>query len=127
MPLHNRILIVDDQDDIRTLIRMILATKNYTLDEAHDGSSAMKRIKLQPPDLILLDIMMPGAPSGLDILRSIKEGPLINAKVVMISAKGQAKDVLEARIMGCDGYIVKPFTQQQLLDIVGTLLADQGS
>ncbi|NDH67486.1 MAG: response regulator [Gammaproteobacteria bacterium] len=116
------ILIVDDQDDVRKLMRMVLEPEGYQLIEAHDGQSAINQIQKHQPDLILLDIMMPGYPNGLELLEMIRRNKSMTVKIVMVSAKGQYDDVLAAAKLNCDAYIVKPFTLQHLLDTIKNTL-----
>jgi DNA-binding response OmpR family regulator len=116
------ILIVDDQEDVRKLIRMILSPEGYELLEAHDGKAAITQIQTYRPDLILLDIMMPGYPNGLELLDIVKKNKVMTTKIVMISAKGQFDDVVAAAKLRCDAYIIKPFTRQHLLDTIKTVL-----
>ena len=116
------ILIVDDQEDVRKLIRAILAPEGYELLEAHDGQAAITQIQTYRPDLILLDIMMPGYPNGLELLDIVKNNKVMTTKIVMISAKGQFDDVVAAAKLRCDAYIIKPFTRQHLLDTIKTVL-----
>jgi DNA-binding response OmpR family regulator len=116
------VLIVDDHDDVRKLIRMILSTEGYHLHEAFDGPSAITQIQKTRPDLILLDIMMPGYPNGLELLEMVKKNKVMSTKIVMISAKGQYDDVLAAAKLHCDAYIVKPFTRQHLLNTIKNVL-----
>jgi len=116
------ILIVDDHDDVRKLIRMILGAEGYELLEAFDGQSAIAQIQKYRPDLILLDIMMPGYPNGLELLEMVKKNKVMTTKIVMVSAKGQYDDVLAAAKLHCDAYVVKPFTRQHLLDTVENVL-----
>ena len=116
------ILIVDDQEDVRKLIQMILSPEGYELLEAHDGKAAITQIQTYRPDLILLDIMMPGYPNGLELLDIVKNNKVMTTKIVMISAKGQFDDVVAAAKLRCDAYIIKPFTRQHLLDTIKTVL-----
>jgi len=116
------ILIVDDHDDVRKLIRMILTPEGYELIEAFDGPSAITQVRKYRPDLILLDIMMPGYPNGLELLEMVKKNKVMSTKIVMVSAKGQYDDVLAAAKLHCDAYIVKPFTRQHLVDTIKNVL-----
>lgn len=119
------ILIVDDQEDVRKLIRMILSPEGYELLEAHDGQAAITQIQTYRPDLILLDIMMPGYPNGLELLDIVKKNKVMTTKIVMISAKGQYDDVVAAAKLRCNAYIIKPFTRQHLLDTIKTVLESE--
>ena len=119
------ILIVDDHDDVRKLIHMILSPEGYELLEAFDGPSAITQIQKNRPDLILLDIMMPGYPNGLELLEMVKKNKVMSTKIVMVSAKGQYDDVLAAAKLHCDAYVVKPFTRQHLLDTIKNVLESE--
>ena len=119
------ILIVDDQEDVRKLIQMILSPEGYELLEAHDGKAAITQIQTYRPDLILLDIMMPGYPNGLELLDIVKKNKVMTTKIVMISAKGQYDDVVAAAKLRCNAYIIKPFTRQHLLDTIKTVLESE--
>ena len=119
------ILIVDDQEDVRKLIRAILAPEGYELLEAHDGKAAITQIQTYRPDLILLDIMMPGYPNGLELLDIVKKNKVMTTKIIMISAKGQYDDVVAAAKLRCNAYIIKPFTRQHLLDTIKTVLESE--
>lgn len=117
------VLIVDDQDEVRKLLRMILAHEGYELLEAHDGASAINQIQKFRPELILLDIMMPGYPNGLELLDIVKKNKVMSTKIIMVSAKGQYEDVLGAAKLHCDAYVVKPFTRTHLTDTVQKVLS----
>ncbi len=122
METSTSILIVDDHDDVRKLIRMILNGEGFELHEAFDGPSAIAQIQKHRFDLILLDIMMPGFPNGLELLEMIKRNKVMNTKIIMVSAKGQYDDILAAAKLKCDAYVVKPFTRQHLLDTINKVL-----
>lgn len=117
-----KILVVDDQDDVRKLIKMILALEEYEIIEAHDGASAIAQLQKHRPDLILLDAMMPGYPNGLELLEMIKRNKIMSIKIIMVSAKGQQEDIMTAARLGCDAYVVKPFTRKHLLDTVNSVM-----
>lgn len=117
------VLIVDDQDEVRKLLRMVLAHEGYEFLEAHDGASAINQIQKFRPELILLDIMMPGYPNGLELLDIVKKNKVMSTKIIMVSAKGQYEDVLAAAKLHCDAYVVKPFTRTHLTDTVQKVLS----
>ncbi|HEV6967855.1 MULTISPECIES: response regulator transcription factor [Roseateles] len=119
-----KILIVDDHADIRRLLRMTLEFEDYEIEEAPDGESALAAATARRPDLVLLDVMMPGALDGLALCRQLRErfgsrGP----KVVMLSARGQARDREAGLQAGADAYLVKPFSPLQLIGCIADLWA----
>ena len=88
-----RILIVEDQPDIRKLIRMTLEFEDYEIHEAADGAFGLRMASAVGPDLVLLDVMMPGELDGLQVCQRIKSDPkLAGLKVVLLTARGQARD-----------------------------------
>ncbi len=122
---RQRILIVDDNDDIRNLIVLTLKSAEYEVFSASNGDEALSLIKGEEPDLILLDVMMPNM-SGIEVLaqiRSSKKKKINGALVMMISAKSQVADIDVALEAGADDYIVKPFRPQHLLEKVSNILS----
>ncbi len=110
-----KLLIVDDEDGVRSLVKMTLESSNYEILEARDGDEAMALVRHQHPDLVLLDVMLPDS-SGIDICRIIKANPELAATtVVMLTAKAQGSDLEEAEAAGADGYFTKPFSPVALL------------
>ncbi len=110
-----KLLIVDDEDGVRSLVKMTLESSNYEILEARDGDEAMALVHHQHPDLVLLDVMLPDS-SGIDICRIIKSNPESAATtVVMLTAKAQGSDLEEAEAAGADGYFTKPFSPVALL------------
>ena len=101
-----RILIADDEAEIRDLLRLYLEKDGYEVLEAADGLETMERVKRENPDLLLLDIMMPGL-DGYRVLRNIRETN--NIPVIMLSAKGTNTDKILGLDLGADDYITKPF------------------
>lgn len=117
-----KILVVDDQKDIRKLIKLALGP-GYVLLEAEDGTAALEIIRREVPDLVVLDIMMPGAIDGLSVLDSVRLDPLLkDIKVVLVSARGQARDYAVGMRHGADAYFVKPFSPIDLVDRISRLL-----
>lgn len=117
-----KILIVDDHADIRKLIRMTLEFEDYEVREAADAESAVRQAEASTPDLVLLDVMMPGAFDGLEACRRLKANPaLAGAYVILLSACGQARDREAGLLAGADAYLVKPFSPLQLIDTIAAL------
>lgn len=118
-----KILLVDDHSDIRRLVRITLG-KNFEVIEAEDGATALEIARRQKPDLVVLDIMMPGEMDGLQVLDAIKTDPqLIQTRVIMVTARGQASDYDDGMLRGADAYFIKPFSPLQLIDCIKENLA----
>ncbi|WP_088287143.1 response regulator transcription factor [Ideonella sp. A 288] len=114
-----QILIVEDQADIRELIRMTLEMGGFEVHEAADGDAALLMIDRMTPDLMLLDVMMPGTIDGLGVCRRVKASARHRrTKVVMLSARDQPGDRQAGRQAGADEYLTKPFSPRQLLQVV---------
>ncbi len=119
-PVRKKILVVDDNPDIRRLIRLSLEDP-YEILEAEDGESAMAMVRQQLPSLVILDIMMPGALDGLQVLQTIKQAPeLQHILVVMLTARGQSSDFQFGMQKGADAYFVKPFSPLVLLQWISS-------
>jgi DNA-binding response OmpR family regulator len=118
-----KILIVEDHADIRRLIRMTLEFEDCEIHEAADAPTGWDLAREVQPDLVLLDVMMPGALDGLDLCRALKDDArLRQAPVVVLSARGASADREAGLLAGADAYLVKPFSPMQLLDLVNSLL-----
>lgn len=119
-----RILIVEDQPDIRKLIRMTLEFEDYEIHEATDGAFGLRMAKAVKPDLILLDVMMPGELDGLQVCQRVKaDADLRATRVVLLTARGQVRDREAGQVAGADEYLVKPFSPLQLIDTLERLMA----
>ena len=117
-----KILIVDDHADIRRLIHMTLEFEHYEIREAANGPEALEAISTLRPDLVLLDVMMPGGIDGLEVCRRIRATPeLQDVRVILLSARGQARDREAGLQAGADSYLVKPFSPLQLIDSIACL------
>jgi len=114
-----KILIADDEDSLRTLVRAVLeAEEKYLLDEATDGDEVMEKLKAEKPDILILDIMMPGQ-SGFEVCEKIKQtADLKDIKVIILTAKGQSTEEKWAKSIGADHFISKPFSPLELLELV---------
>ncbi|MBP6816300.1 MAG: response regulator [Burkholderiaceae bacterium] len=119
-----RILIVEDQADIRLLIRTTLEFDDYEILEADNGPRGLQMAVAMRPALVLLDVMMPGELDGYQVCERIKRDPAISlTKVVLLTARGQRADQEQGQKAGCDRYLVKPFSPLALIDVVDELLA----
>ena len=110
--MGNNILIVDDEELIRSVIRDYLEEENYTCDEADNGSKAIELVENNNYDLIIMDIMMPHM-DGYQALREIKI--LKNIPVIMLSARTEEIDKLQGFSLGIDDYVTKPFSPKELI------------
>ncbi|GAC28181.1 two-component system, chemotaxis family, response regulator CheY [Glaciecola pallidula DSM 14239 = ACAM 615] len=118
------ILIVDDQGELRKLVRMTLEYGDYELHEAENGQRALELAKVIKPDLVLLDVMMPGEVNGYQVCEKLKQANNEkNPYVMLLTARGQKSDLEEGRRVGADSYLVKPFSPLELIKNVENALA----
>jgi two-component system, OmpR family, phosphate regulon response regulator PhoB len=117
------VLIVEDQADIRELIRMTLELEEVNIEEADNGERGLQAARASHPDLVLLDVMMPGTLDGFAVCKQIKADPdTRRMKVVLLTARSQDSDRQEGDRVGADAYLTKPFSPRQLLSVVHGLL-----
>jgi two-component system, cell cycle response regulator DivK len=116
------ILIVEDRATSRELLRTVLEQQGYTVQEARDGEEALSRIRAQTPDLVLMDLQLPGL-NGYDILREVRSLPAMAATpVVAVTANAMPGDREKVLAAGFTGYISKPVALGQLREEVNRLL-----
>lgn len=119
-----RILVCDNEDVLRNLVRASLGGNGYDLVEARDGDEALALARDTKPDLVLLDMMMPGR-SGLDVLAELRADPeLAETRVVMLTARTQAADREAAAEAGADRFLTKPFSPLELAALVEDMLVE---
>ncbi|WP_295852067.1 response regulator [uncultured Xylophilus sp.] len=123
--MAKKILLVEDQPDIRRLIRMTLEFENYDITEAATAAEGAQLFTDLQPDLLLLDVMTPGGMDGLELCRKVRShhDDLYRPAIVMLTARGQQQDIDAGIAVGADAYLVKPFSPLQLLDTVSGMLA----
>ena len=114
------ILVVDDDDGIRNLVKKFLNEKSFLVNTANSAEEAQKKIEIIKFDLIILDIMMPGK-SGLEFLNENKS--FIDTPVILLTAKGEPKERVEGLESGADDYLPKPFEPQELLLRIKNILS----
>jgi two-component system phosphate regulon response regulator PhoB len=120
-----RVLIIEDQADIRKLIRMTLEFEPYEIHDAADGASGLRLACEVIPDLMLLDVMMPGELDGLQVCARVRADPALQATlVVLLTARGQLQDRAAGVHAGADAYLVKPFSPLQLIETIERLMRD---
>ncbi|EOU1494327.1 response regulator transcription factor [Clostridium perfringens] len=110
--LLGKILIVDDDENICEVIKMYLETTGYNVKVAHDGKAAKEEFVNFSPNLVVLDMMLPGI-DGMEVLKWIRKDS--NVPVIMLTAKGETFDKVLALEIGADDYVVKPFEPKELL------------
>lgn len=114
-----RVLIVEDQADIRELIRLTLELDAFEIQECENGDDGLLAVASFKPDLVLLDVMMPGALDGLQVCQRIKQSAgTKRTKVVILTARTQVADQQASKQAGADGFLTKPFSPRQLLEMV---------
>jgi len=116
--MTKRILIVEDQEDLRGMLRDLLSGTGYTVIEAADGEAGVAKAKSERPDLVLMDIQMPVI-DGYEATRRIKADPALQPiPIVAVSSFAMKGDEEKARAAGCDNYVTKPYSPLQLLKII---------
>ena len=111
MNTKSRILIVDVDVNICELVRLYLEKEGYIVETCNKGSEAIEKFKAFTPNLVILDIMLPGI-DGFEVLRLIRN--ISNIPVIMLSAKGETVDKVVGFRLGADDYVVKPFDPKEL-------------
>ena len=122
--MKKRILVVEDQEDLRGVLRDLLDGSGYSVVEAADGNAGLASAKSEHPDLILMDIQMPIV-DGYEATRLIKADPgLKEIPIVAVSSFAMKGDEEKARAAGCDHYVTKPYSPLQLLKVIRSLLGE---
>jgi two-component system phosphate regulon response regulator PhoB len=117
-----KILIVDDEAGIRQMLAFALTGDGYDVIDAPDAHTALELIQRQPPDLLLLDWMLPGL-SGIDLCRKLKRDPKTGQiAIILITAKGEEQDKVRGLDSGADDYVAKPFSTRELLARIRAVL-----
>jgi two-component system, OmpR family, response regulator len=117
-----RVLVADDDADIRELVEFKLTQSGYDVEAVSDGLAAWESFQADRPSLVILDVMMPGL-SGIDVLRKIRESQDAGVPVLLLSAKSRDSDVDTGFAVGADDYVIKPFSPRELLHRVNGMLA----
>lgn len=119
---RTRILVVDDEADIRELVRLNLARESYEVLECETGEQALSQARAKNPDLVVLDLMLPGM-DGLEVCKKLKGDPkTAPIPIVILTAKGEEADVVAGLEVGADDYVAKPFSGKVLVARVRRLL-----
>ena len=116
------ILVVDDDPEIVAMLSARLSKRGYKVSTASDGHKALELAKRERPDVVLLDVMMPGK-SGWEVARALKQDPVTQgSKIVMVSAIGEKTNEITAPIYGADAHVDKPFEFEELERVIAQLL-----
>jgi two-component system alkaline phosphatase synthesis response regulator PhoP len=122
MPPVARVLIVEDSPDIADLLRHYLKAAGYDVDLVTSGDAVLSRVRTHPPDLVLLDLMLPGM-DGLHVCQALRHDPATAAiPVMMLTARGEESDRIRGLELGADDYVVKPFSPKEVTARVAALL-----
>jgi two-component system, cell cycle response regulator DivK len=123
--MTKRILVVEDQEDLRGVLRDLLTGSGYAVAEAADGQAGVEITRSERPDLVLMDIQLP-VMNGYEAIRQIKADATLNATpVIAVSSYAMKGDEEKARAAGCDHYVTKPYSPLQLLRTIRGILGDQ--
>ena len=116
------ILIVDDDPEIVAMLSTRLGARGYKVSTAGDGKAAIELARRERPELVLLDVMMPGK-SGWEVVRALKQDPVTQAiKIVMVTAIGKQVNELTSPLYGADAYVDKPFEFEKLERVIADLI-----
>ncbi|MEM6578740.1 MAG: response regulator [Pseudomonadota bacterium] len=121
--MSKKVLLIEDEQNIIEAVKFILLRDGWEVNTHSNGHDAMDAVRHREPDLVILDVMLPGK-SGFDILSEIRSDQTLSAlPVLMLSARGQARDVEMAVRAGASRYMTKPFSNSEVLDAVRDLVA----
>jgi two-component system, cell cycle response regulator DivK len=116
------ILVVEDNEDNRQILRVLLRKSGFEMIEAHDGEAALTIAAAKRPDLILMDVQLPGF-DGYEAMRRLKDQPALRAiPIIVVTSYALSGDEEKARAAGCDAYIAKPYDTKRLLAMIHELL-----
>ena len=119
-----RILIIEDEADLGSLLEYNLKADGHEAEVAHSGAAGISRAKSWKPDLVLLDLMLPDVPGG-EVARLLREGETQRTSIIMVTARGEEVDRVKGLELGADDYVVKPFSVKELLLRVKAVLRRQ--
>jgi two-component system cell cycle response regulator DivK len=124
--MSKRILVVEDQEDLRAILRDLLTASDFEVIEAADGRAGVEKAQSERPDLILMDIQLPGL-DGYEAMGQIRsDAGLAKTPIIAVSSFAMKGDEEKARASGCDGYVTKPYSPMQLLRMIRGFLPDKG-
>jgi DNA-binding response OmpR family regulator len=119
--MTTRVLIAEDEPHIVESLSFVLQRHGYEVASVFDGEAAMARLRSDPPDMMILDVMLPRL-NGFEVLKQVKSDPALRAiPVIILTAKGQTHDRRMAEEIGVDGFMTKPFSNREIVDEVRRL------
>ena len=120
--MSHTVLVVDDEPNIVMSLEFLIKQAGYHVRVARDGEAALQAIEADPPDLVLLDVMLPKR-DGFDICKTIRANPAWQAmRIIMLTAKGRDVERDKGLALGADAYITKPFSTREAMERIKTLL-----
>ena len=120
--MNKKILIADDEQNIVISLEFLMKREGFEVVVANDGEEAIRRIRADQPDLVLLDVMMPKK-NGFEVCQEVKSDPALGAvRILMLTAKGRDTELAKGLALGADAYMTKPFSTRELVDKVRSLL-----
>ena len=120
--MNKKVLIADDEQNIVISLEFLMKREGFEVVVANDGEEAIRRIRADQPDLVLLDVMMPKK-SGFEVCQEVKSDPALGAvRILMLTAKGRDTELAKGLALGADAYMTKPFSTRELVDKVRSML-----
>jgi len=120
--MTRRILIADGESNLLLSLEYLMQRQGFEVSVADDGNQAMMMIRQQHPDLVILDVMLPGQ-SGFEVCQQVRDDPALRSiRVLMLTVKARETDIAKGKALGADAYIVKPFCTTALVEQVRELL-----
>ncbi len=120
--MNKKVLIADDEQNIVISLEFLMKREGFEVVVANDGEEAIRRIRADQPDLVLLDVMMPKK-SGFEVCQEVKSDPALGGvRILMLTAKGRDTEVAKGLALGADAYMTNPFSTRELVDKVRSML-----
>ncbi|MFO1301117.1 MAG: response regulator [Burkholderiaceae bacterium] len=119
--MATRVLIAEDEPNIVESLSFVLGREGFEVSAVLDGQAALERLRADPPDMMILDVMLPRV-NGFEVLKQVKSDPSLRSiPVIVLTAKGQAHDRRMAEELGVDGFMTKPFSNREIVEQVRRL------
>ena len=122
-PVPRKILVIDDEPQLVDMVKMRLEANGFQVLSAKDGKEGLEKVRQEKPDLVLLDVMMPGM-DGFEVFKRIKKDPkTMLIPVIMLTARGEVQSIFRAKDLRVTDYMIKPFEEQELLTLIRRYVA----